>query len=173
MKKSNLLILLFIISLIVVSCGNHFFNPKYYYNRKGLTDSSGTESFVPPDDMVFEEEEILAPEEDPFKTGDWNSPSYRFDMNFDEYVIVASFNDNTQPTYKLVKKSAWQSSNPSINEYYYNGDNTTGGGVTMTGVKYYLYKSMNPNFKVHKYRIKRNCSLSCIFFKCIFGNSLN
>ncbi|WP_157152844.1 hypothetical protein [Brachyspira murdochii] len=159
MRKIYLLLLL-MVSMFIISCGNHFFNPKYYYNSKSSdTALSGTEAFVPPDDMVFEEEEVLAPEEDPFKTGDWNDPNYRFSMNFDDYVMVASFNESTQPTYKLVKKSTWQSSNPSVNEYYYDGDNTTGGGVTMTAVRYYLYKSMNPNFKVHKYneseRMKR------------------
>ena len=155
MKK----ILLLILALFLTSCGNHFFNPKYYYNRGKVSSGSGNGDYTPPPDMDFGDDEVLPPEEDPFQTGDWNNPSYRFDMNFDDYVIVASFNGNTQPTYKLVKKSSWQSSNPTINEYFYNGDNTTGGGVTMTGVKYYLYKSMNPNFKVHKYneseRMKR------------------
>ncbi|WP_157150761.1 hypothetical protein [Brachyspira sp. SAP_772] len=160
MKKINLFILLLGISLIFSSCGSRAFNPKYYYGKTDQSSSSGNNGdFELPPDMDFGEEEELLPEEDPFITGEWNNPSYRFDMNFDEYVIVASFNDNTQPTYKLVKKSAWLPSNPSVNEYYYNGDNTTGGGVTMTSVKYYLYKSMNPHFQGNKYneseRMKR------------------
>ena len=147
MKK--IICLLALISMIIMSCGNYF-NPRYYYNKSGS--SYGENVPAPEPDIDFGSEEVLPEEEDPFKTGDWNSPDYLFSMNFDEYVIEASFNDKTQPTYKLVKKNSWiPTANVDVNEYYYDGADTVGGGVGMTGVKYYLYKSKNPNFPAGKY----------------------
>ncbi len=145
-KKIFLFVISLIISIFMISCGNHFFNPKYYYNKKPVLDGGG--DIDNPD--IGGGDENLAPEDDPFNNdkGDrpWNDPNYKFEMNFDEYVIEASFNSKNQPTYKLVKKDAWYVTDPLRNEYAYDGPDTTGGGVNMSSVKYYLYKSKNPNF---------------------------
>lgn len=138
MKK--VYILLTAVMLMLLSCARPF-DSRYYYNQRvdsSKEDNVDTTPETPP--------EAVDPNEDPFLNGDWNRPDYGFSFNFDDYVIEASFNNKNQPTYKLVKKSSWISSNTAMNEYYYNGDNTTGGGVKMTGVKYYLYKSKNPTY---------------------------
>ena len=137
MRKIQI-ILLIMVSLLFTSCAKRYSatNPE-----SGSIDSG---SSTPPSNI--EADEDIPETEDPFLNGDWNRPDYGFSFNFDDYVIEASFNNKNQPTYKLVKKSSWISSNTAMNEYYYNGDNITGGGVTMTGVKYYLYKSKNPTY---------------------------
>lgn len=136
MRKIQI-ILLIMVSLLFTSCA------KRYSATNPESDSIESGSSTPPSNI--EGDENIPETEDPFLNGDWNRPDYGFSFNFDDYVIEASFNNKNQPTYKLVKKSSWISSNTAMNEYYYNGDNIT-GGVTMGSVKYYLYKSKNPNF---------------------------
>ncbi|TXJ47007.1 hypothetical protein [Brachyspira pilosicoli] len=146
MKKTFILFSLLILSILFLSSCARGFSPMYYYNRTSNSSSSTNDDILPPD--IGGGEENLSPDEDPFHPdyGDWNRPDYGFSLNFDDYVIEASFNDKNQPTYKLVKKNGWYVTDALRNEYAYNGPDTTGGGVTMGSVKYYLYKSKNPNF---------------------------
>ena len=146
MKRNFILFLLLMLSVLFISSCARGFSPMYYYNRTSKSSSSTNNGVLPPD--LGGGEENLSPDEDPFHPdyGDWNRPDYGFSLNFDDYVIEASFNNKNQPTYKLVKKNAWYVTDTLRNEYAYNGADTTGGGVTMGNVKYYLYKSKNPNF---------------------------
>lgn len=139
MKK--VYILLTAVMLMLLSCARPF-DSRYYYNQR--VDSSKGDNNV--DTTPETPPEAVDPNEDPFLNGDWNRPDYGFSFNFDDYVIEASFNDKNQPTYKLVKKNGWYVTDALRNEYAYNGPDTTGGGVKMTGVKYYLYKSKNPTY---------------------------
>ena len=182
------LLILFIMAFMIVNSCKSRFNPKFYYNKTladtgDIGDSSNPGDFDPGDFDMGEVEEIPIWDGysdipiwgdtvidtngnssttvylDPFVNGEWNDPNYRFNMNFDDYVIKASFSSDNRPTYRLVKGS-WQSSNPTKNEYSYNGENTTGAGQSIQSVKYYLYKSKNPLFTAtSKYnttnRIKR------------------
>ena len=130
-----------------MSCGGHFFNPRYYYNNK-----FGNSSSSDGDDSI----DIgggggnLSPEDDPFyDNGErpWNKPDYGgFELDLDNMVIEAYFDDNNRPTYSL-KQGKWIPLDPSRNEYYYDGENTSAAGYEMSSVKYYMYKAKNPTFK--------------------------
>lgn len=142
MKKIYYIILITIISIFIMSCGSHF-NPKYYYNR-----GSGSSTTNPEGPDIGGGGEGLSPEDDPFyDNGErpWNKPDYNFNMNFDDYVIQASFDENNRPSYKLVP-GKWNSGDESKNEYWYDGPSTTGGGTTINNMKYYLYKGHNHLF---------------------------
>ena len=166
-KKIYLFILFITAFIFTYSCQSRF-NPRYYYN-KSVSDNGDTGIEDLPDDFDPDSESIpnwttnYVPDFngdssdgtnggsgntvylDPFANGEWNDPNYRFNMNFDDYVIKASFDGNNRPSYKLVKGN-WQSASPQKSEYTYNGDNTTGAGQSIQSVKYYLYKGKNPLF---------------------------
>lgn len=146
MKKYILYILF--ISTFIMSCGGHFFNPKYYYNSNkiGSSTSSGDDSID-----IGGGGEGLSPEEDPFNNENndkpWNEPNYGgFELDLDNMVIEAYFDKNNRPTYKL-KEGQWTPLDSSKNEYYYNGANTSAAGYEMGNVKYYMYKAKNPTFE--------------------------
>lgn len=171
-RKIHLIILFIAFFSLIYSCRSRF-NPKYYYNKTlGSSEDFGNggnefpDDFDPDDDIIdnggnngdandnnnggntnnngsyIRTNTIYL---DPFTNGEWNSPSYKFDMNFDDYVIEASFSADNRPSYKLVR-GGWNSSDLSKNEYYHNGAPTTGAGQSIQSVKYYLYKSKNPLF---------------------------
>ena len=147
-KKIYLFILFIMAFIFIYSCQSRF-NPRYYYNKSAsdIGDTGGEDlpDDFDPDDSDDDNGNSGGEKIDPFKEGEWNDPNYRFNMNFDDYVIKASFDGNNRPSYKLVKGNS-QSSSPQKSEYTYNGDNTTGAGQSIQSVKYYLYKGKNPLF---------------------------
>ncbi|MEI0797879.1 hypothetical protein R4Q14_06075 [Brachyspira intermedia] len=143
MKKFYLLILM--TSIFMISCGGHFFNPRYYFNNRysSSANNGGGES-----EDIGGGGENLDPEDDPFyNNGErpWNDPDYKFKMNFDEMVIRAEFDDKNRPTYKLVP-GAWYEGDSSRNEYKNDGPGTSAAGNSVSSVVYYLYKGKNPTF---------------------------
>ena len=139
----NIVFLLIISAIFSISCGSHF-NPKYYYNNNSSSDNGPGDS-----EDIGGGGENLDPNDDPFyDNGDrpWNHPDYGFSMDFDEYVIEASFDKQNRPSYKLVK-GTWNQGDVQKNEYLYNGNNTSAAGNNVSSVVYYLYKGKNPTFK--------------------------
>ncbi len=134
--------LLFLLLIFSISCYRSF-DPRQYYR---IWNKNKNVNVVTND--IDLEEDVIDPKLDPFKTGDWNRVDYNgFTINLDDYVMIASFGEKNKPTYKLeYRPNTWKSKDLSLNEYYYEGANTSGGGVTMTGVVYYMYKGKNPAF---------------------------
>lgn len=147
MRNTLFIVLLLIFNLIFLNtCGNYF-SPRYYYQQMGNT-SSGDKTEEPD----IGGEDILKPEEDPFYNYNgerpWNEKNYGgFELDLDnEYVIAASFGLKNEPTYMLIKDGTWKLKDSLRNEYYYNGTNTKAAGFTVSKVKYYMYRNMNPTF---------------------------
>ena len=152
MRNTLFIVILLIFNLIFLNTCGSYFSPRYYYQQMGKSNNdsggngnNGNNGTEEPD---IGGEDILNPSEDPFKTGEWNSPSYKgFTLDLDnEYVIAASFDDKNRPTYMLIKDDTWKLKDPLRNEYYYDGTNTKAAGFTVNKVKYYMYKNMNPTF---------------------------
>ena len=144
MKKIYLLLL--IVYVFIISCGGHFFNPRYYYNKGGTSSDNGNSGGNGED--IGGGEEGLSPDEDPFQKPELNDPGYGgFEINLDDMVIIASFDGQNRPSYRLEKRpSAWQLKDPSRKEYTYAGDPTSAGGTGISSVTYYMYKNFNPNY---------------------------
>lgn len=196
----KLCVLITILAFIFISCRSRF-NPRYYYNKSADNSSIDDSGFVDGDgDLDFDDgggSEFTNDNSytnnggsltnggssdgsftvttntvylDPFNNGDWNDKNYRFSMNFDNYVIQATFDGNNRPTYRLVRGN-WYSSNPSRNEYYYDGPNTSGSGQPIYSVKYYLYKSKNPAFATNS-RYNKNERMQRFYFYRFTGRAL-
>ncbi|MEI0527653.1 hypothetical protein R4J00_03260 [Brachyspira intermedia] len=63
MKKLLFIIYFSIAALFLTSCGGHFFNPRYYYNRSSSSSSSGSAPDTGPEKLPDE----VPADEDPFK----------------------------------------------------------------------------------------------------------
>lgn len=144
--KNTIFIILSILFMAIFfnTCTRHF-SPLYYYQEMSRSDNDISGDT---DEPEVGGEGILSDAEDPFKTGEWNREDYRgFTLDLDnEYVIAASFGLKNEPTYMLIKDDTWKPLDLSRNEYYYDGTNTKAAGFTVTKVKYYMYKNMNPTF---------------------------
>ncbi|WP_157152846.1 hypothetical protein [Brachyspira murdochii] len=153
MKKLLLLMIYcFLAILLLTSCGGHFFNPRYYYNKK---DSA---SFAETPDTAPEKAPEQVPEnEDPFKNGDWNNPNYGgYEADkFASWLFKVSFQDDKLPIYTFFEDDTrkWISgvmdwNNVPANYYQArDGENKTGsmvGDVSITGLKIYQYVANNP-----------------------------
>lgn len=128
-KKTIILSILAIVMVLVIlrACSSRF-DPRYYYQQmQNKEDGTGT---AEPDIGM---EGNLNPEDDPFKTGEWNDPNYRgFSLDLDnEYVIAASFDLKNRPRYILIKDDNWKLNDSLRNEYYYDGTNTKAAGLTV------------------------------------------
>ena len=144
--KNTIFVILSILFMAIFfnTCTRHF-SPLYYYQEMSRSDNDISGDT---DEPEVGGEGILSDAEDPFKTGEWNREDYRgFTLDLDnEYVIAASFGLKNEPTYMLIKDDTWKPLDLSRNEYYYDGTNTKAAGFTVTKVKYYMYKNMNPTF---------------------------
>lgn len=145
MKNTIFIILSMLLAVLLLNTCNSRFNPRYYYQEMSRSNSDISGDTDEPD---IGGEGILSDAEDPFKTGEWNNDDYGgFTLDLDsEYVIAASFGLKNEPTYMLIKDDTCKPLDLSRNEYYYDGTNTKAAGFTVTKVKYYMYKNMNPTF---------------------------
>lgn len=160
-----LLIILFVSFTFIISCGNYF-NPRYYYNNRG----SSSEGNVPDNPDLGGGGEGLAPEDDPFQTGDWNRPDYGgFTLDLDNLVIRADFDGNNRPTYRL-EKGTWDPY-PASNAYK-NGGNLSceAGNFSIGSVTYYLYKGKNPNYSIDS-KYNQSSRLERFYFYRLKGSS--
>ena len=146
----RILLLILIISTFVISCGNHFFNPRYYYNKKSsYSGGSNVETDTTPTDPPKE----VAPDEDPFLVGDWNRPDYgEYDASiFDEWLFKSSFRGDKLPIYKFFSDPSkkWSSGGldwkkKSADFYNPNDGDNTASGYKITGATIYKYNGENP-----------------------------
>lgn len=153
MKKSYLLFLI-IISIFMISCSGHFFNPRYYYNKS----ASDSEVGEIPDTTPETPPEQVPENEDPFKNGDWNSPTYGgYDASkFKTWLFKASFQKDKLPIYTFFdddKGRYWISGGKDWNDIsaeYYNGidgENYADSSImksSITDLKVYKYAGYNP-----------------------------
>ncbi|TKZ30677.1 hypothetical protein [Brachyspira catarrhinii] len=159
MKKIYLLFLL-IISIFMMSCGGHFFNPRYYYNKS----ASESEQGEIPDTAPENPPEQVPEHEDPFKNGDWNDPNYGgYDgSKFKTWLFKASFQKDKLPIYTFFEDDNryWISGVMDWNNVpanYYDGkdgENYAGsivGNVSITGLKVYQYVANNPLYSKEGY----------------------
>ena len=168
MKKNIYYLLVIItINIFAISCRNYF-NPRYYYynNRSKIQND---DSIDIPD--IGGGGENLAPEEDPFQTGDWNNPNYGgFILDLDNLVLRADFDNNNRPTYRL-ERGNWNPDNPLKNSYK-NGGNLTSaaGSFTIDNVTYYLYKGKNPNYNINS-SYNKSSRMERFYFYHLIGTS--
>ena len=157
MKKSYLLFLL-IISLFMMSCGNHFFNPRYYYNKSSSSSSSSS------DGLTIEEAEPPAEipvDEDPFKiNSDYNNPNYGgYDASkFDSWLFKASFRDDKLPVYNFFDDSSrsWIAggadwNNVAASFYKANDGENQASGYSISSMSIYKYDKDNPLYDDNGY----------------------
>lgn len=145
MKKSYLLFLL-IISVFMMSCGGHFFNPRYYYNQKDS--ASENEQDPPSGEVDVGGSENIPEEEDPFKVGEWNDINYRFDGNkILDFLFGASFDGKNVPVYTFFKDGTqWAVSDALTAEKKYNAKDgaNKAQGYEITKATFYRYDYKNP-----------------------------
>ena len=143
MKKSYLLFLV-IISMFMMSCGGHFFNPRYYY---GKNDSQTEAEQEVPSDIGIGSSEVPA-DQDPFLNGQWNSIDYEFDGNkILEFLFAASFDNNNVPVYSFFKDGTqWEVSDALTAEKKYNAKDgaNKAQGYDITAATFYRYDAKNP-----------------------------
>ncbi|MEI0698024.1 hypothetical protein R4K92_03705 [Brachyspira intermedia] len=157
MKKSYLLFLL-MISLFMMSCGNHFFNPRYYYNKSSSSSSSSS------DGLTIEEVEPPAEipaDEDPFKVNeDYNNPNYGgYEASrFDKWLFKASFRDDKLPVYNFFEDNtrSWipggtDWNNIPANFYKANNGENQASGYSISDMSIYKYDKDNPLYDDNGY----------------------
>ncbi|PTY40816.1 hypothetical protein [Brachyspira hampsonii] len=154
MKKIHLLFLA-IISMFIMSCGGHFFNPGYYYNRS----SSSSDVFS----IAKAEPPAAVPaDEDPFKVkSEFNSPSYGgYEASqFDSWLFKASFRKDKLPIYNFFNDNRgryWIPGGKDWNEIpanYYKPDNgeNEASGYDISSMTVYKYDKDNPLYDDNGY----------------------
>ncbi|MEI0447020.1 hypothetical protein R4J03_08165 [Brachyspira intermedia] len=153
MKKLLFIIYFSIVALFLTSCGGHFFNPRYYYNRSSSSSSSGSAPDTGPEKLPDE----VPADEDPFKLPeDYNDPNYQFPADkFKNWLFKASFQGDKLPIYNFFDDNtrSWIPGGADWNNItaeYYNGkdgENYVVSGiltVSITGLKVYKYPGNNP-----------------------------
>ncbi|MEI0525937.1 hypothetical protein R4K54_08425 [Brachyspira murdochii] len=143
MKKTYLLFLV-IISMFMMSCGGHFFNPRYYYNKSSST--STLEDGTPADvDLGIAE---VPTDQDPFLNGQWNSIDYQFDgSKILEFLFAASFDGNNVPVYTFFKDgTVWTLSDAATAENKYKAQDgaNKAQGYSISDATFYRYDYKNP-----------------------------
>ena len=143
MKKTYLLFLL-IISIFMMSCGGHFFNPRYYYNKSSSAES---EQEKPAEDVEIGGSDVPE-DQDPFKVGEWNNIDYQFNGNkILDFLFAASFDGNNVPMYTFFKDGTqWTVSDALTAEKKYNAKDgvNKAQGYDITGASFYRYDYKNP-----------------------------
>lgn len=138
MKNKLLFLFIMIIAVFMVSCGGHFFNPRYYYN-KSSSSSSGNNTINIPE--VEAPPEVSA-DEDPFKVNsDYNNPNYGgYEASrFDSWLFKASFRDDKLPIYTFFDD---------------NSRSWIGGGMDWNNIPANYYQGKNGENKAQGYDIK-------------------
>ena len=146
MKKIYLL--LAIISIFIMSCSGHFFNPKYYYGSSSSSSEGNTGGGSGPGEDI-DTGEPENPDEDPFIKGDWNKPYYNgFDGNqIKDWFPRISFDGQNVPIYEFkIESRQWNTGNPTLSEYYFDasGDGNTAQGIAIKPMTIYKYEFKNP-----------------------------
>ncbi|MDO6992585.1 hypothetical protein Q5M87_01030 [Brachyspira innocens] len=143
MKKSYLLFLV-IISMFMMSCGGHFFNPRYYY---GKNDSQTEAEQEIPSDIGIGSSDVPA-DQDPFKVGEWNTIDYKFDgKKILDFLFAASFDGKNVPVYSFFKDGTqWVVSDAATAEKKYNAKDgvNKAQGYDITAATFYRYDAKNP-----------------------------
>ena len=152
MKKSYLLFLA-MISMFIVSCGGHFFNPRYYYTKSSSSSSSLEAPNTGPEKLPDE----VPAEDDPFKLPEeYNDPNYQFSADkFKNWLFKASFKGDKLPIYDFFNDDTrnWIQGGADWNNIpaeYYNGkdgENYAESGlltVDIDNLKVYRYAGENP-----------------------------
>ena len=139
-------IFILFISIFMMSCGGHFFNPRYYYNKSSLTSDNSGGTTVGEDIDIGQS---VSPDEDPFIKGDWNDPDYNgFNgTQIKDWFPRISFDNQNVPIYGFKKESrVWISGNPTKAEYYFDAssDGNKAQGVSITPMTIYKYEYKNP-----------------------------
>lgn len=163
MEKLFYSVLLVIISVFIISCGNHFFNPKYYYSKKNGNTSTSGGNFEPPPPP----EELPEGMEDPFEKGEWNKPDYGgYNGNkFDSWLFEASFRGDKLPIYNFKEPGGKNWIHPgekdwkgNLGDYYLPviGDNKVYdapvvGTISIDPLKIYKYNGNNPLYGISGY----------------------
>ena len=153
MKKLLFIIYFSIAALFLTSCGGHFFNPRYYYNRSSSSSSSGSAPDTGPEKLPAE----VPADEDPFKLPeDYNDPNYQFPADkFKNWLFKASFQGDKLSIYNFFNDNSrsWIPGGADWNNItaeYYNGkdgENYVVSGiltVSITSLKVYKYPGNNP-----------------------------
>lgn len=157
MRKSNFLLFLVIISIFIISCGRHSFNPRYYYGKNNSYSSGGDDGSGGDIDLG---DENLSPEEDPFDPGykgdgydGWNDENYIFDGSvIDKWFMKVSFGSGNVPSYQFfipTDSRVWVQGDSLKNEFYFDaspdGNKVTSPvTVDISGMVVYKYVSKNP-----------------------------
>lgn len=162
MEKLFYSVLLVIISVFIISCGNHFFNPKYYYSKKNGNTSTSGGNFEPPPPP----EELPEGMEDPFEKGEWNKPDYGgYNGNkFDSWLFEASFRGDKLPIYNFKEPGGknWISGGKdwkdNLGDYYIPEkginkvyDVPVVGTISIDPLKIYKYNGNNPLYGISGY----------------------
>ncbi|MBW5410226.1 hypothetical protein E6A50_07580, partial [Brachyspira hampsonii] len=141
------------ISMFMMSCGGHFFNPRYYYNKSDSSSSLSQSLDTGPEKLPDQ----VAADEDPFKLPEeYNSPNYQFSADkFKNWLFKASFQGDKLPIYNFFNDNTrnWIPGGSDWNgisaEYYDGKDGETyaeSGPLTVniTELKVYRYAGENP-----------------------------
>ncbi|WP_300366905.1 hypothetical protein [Brachyspira sp.] len=154
MNKKLYLIFIVIISLIFISCGGHFFNPRYYYNKNTLDSGESGGGDI---DLGGEN---LLPEDDPFSPfykGEgyygWNDENYIFNGSIiDKWFMKVNFGRGNVPDYKFFMPQdgrTWVQKDSLKNEFSFDAS-SDGNKVThpitvsISGMIVYKYVNKNP-----------------------------
>lgn len=135
---------------VFFSCSHGFLKDPRLYNPKRKT----VQTVAP------EPELQLTGGVDPFdKIDEWyNNPDSNGDATnpetvgfaaeeFNQIQIAGWFSDENVPTYTMTKGDVWKEGDASKREYVHsNAPSTEGQGWSITGVTYYQYRGINPNY---------------------------
>ena len=151
--KKNYLLFLAMIYMFMVSCGGHFFNPRYYYTKSSSSGSSLEAPNTGPEKLPDE----VPADEDPFKLPEeYNDPNYQFSADkFKNWLFKASFKGDKLPIYDFFNDDTrnWIQGGADWNNIpaeYYNGkdgENYAESGlltVDIDNLKVYRYAGENP-----------------------------
>lgn len=136
---------------VFFSCSHGFLKDPRLYNPKRVT----VQTVAP------EPELQLTGGVDPFdKIDEWyNNPDSNGDENnkekegfsaeeFNQIQITGWFSDKNVPTYTMTKGDVWKEGDATKREYVHsNAPSTEGQGWSITGVTYYQYRGINPNYE--------------------------
>lgn len=150
MKITRLLSISILLS-VFFSCSHGFLKDPRLYNPKRTT----VQTVAP------EPELQLTGGVDPFdKIGEWyNNPDSNGDATnpetegfaaeeFNQIQIAGWFSDKNVPTYTMTKGDVWKEGDATKREYVHsNAPSTEGQGWSITGVTYYQYRGINPNYE--------------------------
>ena len=148
MKITRLLSISILLS-VFFSCSHGFLKDPRLYNPK----RSSSQVVAP------EPELQLTGGVDPFDAEAWyNNPDSNGDETnpekdgfaaeeFNQIQITGWFSDQNVPTYTMTKGNVWKEGDASKREYVHsNAPSTEGQGFSITGVTYYQYRGINPNY---------------------------